>query len=217
MISIIVCTFNDSSFLTRALPSCLSQDVDKEIIVVDDASSMPMDKDVLGMMGHAGIKLLRHPKNMGLSTARNTGIAAAKGEWIIPLDADDWFYPNALKALLDASNDTDIVCGNCTDGGVWVPTISTGLSKEKFLQDNPLICSSLFRKTVWEGVGGYMVRPGPHYEDWNFWAKAYAKGYRFKYINFTVYNHTSRPDGMLRILHPNRDFYRKLAVEGVFK
>ena len=216
-VTIIVPTYNDSQFLVKALPSCLEQDVEKEIIVVDDCSSKPLDPAVQDIIISHGMKYIRHERNQGLSASRNTGIATAKHPWIIPLDADDWFYPGAIRALLQASADADIVCGNCTDGGVWVPAISTGLSKEKFIQDNPLICSSLFRKVVWEGTGGYMVRPGPHYEDWNFWARAYAKGYRFKYINFTVYNHTSRPDGMLRVLHPNRDFYRKLAIEGVFK
>ena len=216
-ISIVLCSYNDSHFLPKALASCLEQQVEKEIIIVDDHSTVPMIGDVLKIIQDNGIKVIRHETNQGLGSARNTGIAAAKYPWVIPLDADDWFYPNALRTLLDASADTDIVCGNCTDNGVWVPGISTGLSKEKFIQDNPMICSSLFRKSVCEGVGGYMTHPTPSYEDWNFWAKAYAKGYRFKYVNFTVYNHTSRPDGMLRLLHPQRDFYRKLAVEGVFK
>lgn len=216
-VSIIICTYNDSHFLPKALNSCFEQQVDKEIIVVDDCSSVPMNDSALELIKSHGVKVIRHSKNQGLGTARNTGMGAAIHPWIIPLDADDWFYPEALKTLLSSSAETDIVCGNCTDNGIWVPGISSGLSKEKFVQDNQLICSSLFRKSVWEGVGGYMTHPTPSYEDWNFWAKAYAKGHRFKYINFTVYHHTSRPDGMLRVLHPNRSFYVELATKGVFE
>ena len=217
MVSIIMCTFNDSHFLPKAISSCLEQDIDKELILVDDASTKPLDPTVQLMIGQFNIKYIKHTTNQGLSAARNTGIAAAKNKWVIPLDADDWFYPNTIKTLLDNGSDADVLCGNCTDGGVWVPGISTGLSKEKFMKDNQLVCSSLFRKKMWEDIGGYMVRKGPHYEDWNFWARGYAAGFRFKYVNCTVYNHTSRADSMLRILHPNREYYVKVATEGVFK
>jgi glycosyltransferase involved in cell wall biosynthesis len=215
-ISIVICSYNDSHFLPKALNSCLEQQIDKEIIVVDDCSTVPVNSSAIELIRAHGIKVIRHSRNQGLGTARNTGITIAKETWIIPLDADDWFYPGALKALLQSSGGVDIVCGNCTDSGTWIPGIASGLSKEKFVQDNQLICSSLFSKSVWEGVGGYMTHPTPSYEDWNFWAKAYAKNYKFKYINFTVYHHTSRPDSMLRVLHPNAAFYRKLATEGVF-
>lgn len=219
MVSIILCTYNDSPFLNTAIPSCLQQDVEKELILVDDCSSKPLDENVRQLVSLHGIRYIRHDKNQGLSAARNTGIAAAKYDWVIPLDADDWFYPNAVKDLCDARDGFDIVTGNCTDNGVvYKPGISTGaLTKEMFLKDNPLVCSSLFSREIWNRAGGYMVRQGPHYEDWNFWAKCFAAGGRFRHLDMIVYNHTSRPDSMLRILHPNGAFYRKLAVEGVFK
>lgn len=218
MVSIIVCTFNDSDWLLTALPSCLNQDISKEIILVDDCSSKPINAQVMGMVSANGIKLVRHARNMGLSAARNTGIAAASHEWVIPLDADDWFYPNSVKTLWESRDGADIVTGNCTDGGVYAPAISREpLSEAVFRRENPCVCSSLFNKSIWNKAGGYMVRQGPHYEDWNFWAKCFAAGGRFKYLPFSVYNHTSRDDSMLRILHPNRDTYVRIATEGVFK
>lgn len=218
MISIILTTYNDSHFLTTAIPSCISQDMPKEIILVDDCSSTPIVADVQRLIDAHGIKVIRHGQNQGLSAARNTGIAAASSEYVIPLDADDWFYPNAVKTLFESVGDADIVAGYCTDSGtVYKPAIFNGpLTKEVFMDNNPLICSSLFKKSIWEKVGGYMVRQGPHYEDWNFWARCFAAGARFKAVDVQVYNHTSRPDSMLRILHPNGAFYRKLATEGVF-
>lgn len=216
-ISIVICTFNDSHFLPAAIRSCINQGVDKEIIVVDDYS-IPMVPDAIRAINDCGARVIRHPENRGLSAARNTGISEAKAEWVVPLDADDWFYDNSLKTLWDARADVDIITGNCTDSGhVYAPAISRGaLTKDIFIQENPVICSSLFTKDIWARAGGYMVRKGPHYEDWNFWAKCFTKGARFKYIPFNVYNHTSRADSMLRILHPNREFYIKLATEGVF-
>lgn len=217
-ISIVICTYNDSQFLPTAINSCMSQDIDKEIILVDDCSSKPMTSEATAAIINSGAKVVRHSENRGLSAARNTGISEANSEWVVPLDADDWFYPNSLKTLWDNRNEVDIVTGNCTDSGhIYAPAISSGpLSKVVFIRENPLICSSLFTKDIWRKAGGYTVRNGPHYEDWNFWAKCFTKDARFRYLNFNVYNHTSRADSMLRILHPNRDTFIKLATEGVF-
>lgn len=219
MVSIVLTTYDDSHFLTTAIPSCLQQDLDKEIIIVDDCSNKPIDPNVKTLIAAHGIKYIRHNHNQGLSASRNTGIAAAKHEYVIPLDADDYFYPNTVKWLFEGSCGADVVTGYCTDSGtVYKPGIFHGpLTKEMFIQNNPIICSSLFKKSTWAKVGGYMVRRGPHYEDWNLWARFFAAGAKFKALDLQVYNHTSRPDSMLRILHPNGDFYRKLATEGVFK
>jgi glycosyltransferase involved in cell wall biosynthesis len=217
LVSIITCTYNDSQFLPKCLESCFSQEIDKEIILVDDCSKKPIEQEALDAISKYNVQLIRHDKNMGLSAARNTGISAAKSDWVIPLDADDWFYKNTVKILFDNKDGTDIVSGNCTDSGhVYAPAISKGaLSKEIFKRENPLVCSSLFTKEIWSKAGGYTVRNGPHYEDWNFWAKCFSQNARFKYLPIQIYNHTSRPDSMLRFLHPNRDFYVKIATEGV--
>jgi hypothetical protein len=218
MISIILTTYNDSRFLATAIPSCAAQNIDKEIILVDDCSSAEIVPEAAKLIASNNIRVIRHSKNQGLSAARNTGISAATREYVVPLDADDWFYPDAVKVLFESRGDADVITGYCTDSGtVYKPGIFNGpLTKEMFIENNPVICSSLFKKSLWEKVGGYMVRQGPHYEDWNFWARCFASGAKFKALDLQVYNHTSRHDSMLRILHPNGEFYRKLATAGVF-
>lgn len=218
-VSIILCTYNDSHFLNKAIPSCANQDAHVEMILVDDCSTSPLDPNVQRLISRHGINYIKKPKNAGLAAARNTGIAAATSDLIIPLDADDHFYPNVLGTLVREIHDADVVCGNVTDSGIThYPTISRvpALTKEHFLQDNPLYCSSLFRKKVWEAVGGYNDKHHTSYEDWNFWAKAFVKGFKFKYANLTVYHHESRPDGMLRRMHAERDKFIKMTLDGVF-
>ena len=216
-VTIVLCTYNDSQFLPKAIESCLQQGMETQIVLVDDCSSNPIVPEVQELVRKHGIKYVRHGTNLGLSAARNTGIAVAQHQWVVPLDADDWFYPNAVKALYEAREGFDIVGGNCTDVGVYAPAISREpLSAGLFKRENPLVCSSLFSKAIWARVNGYMVRKGPHYEDWNFWARCFKAGGRFKYLPLTVYHHTSRPDSMLRVLHPQSAFYRQLATEGVF-
>lgn len=212
-VSIICCTYNDSHFLKKCLPSCLKQNMDKEIIIVDDASSKPLDPFVTEFIAQHGAKYIRHDKNMGLSGARNTGVSNAKYDLCIPMDADDFFYDDVFPPMVTAmTDDVDVIYGNVTDSGITHYPIKEQLTKEHFLRDNPLFCSSLFRKKVWHAAGGYEVLPHAHYEDWGFWCRAFKNGIKFKYIPLTVYEHTNRPDSMLKQLHPNRARFVEIAT-----
>ena len=216
MISVVVPTYNDGQFLPTALASCLAQTIPVEIVLVDDGSTIPLSEEVCRFIAqHRDIVThVRHAWNCGLSAARNTGIAHARFDLIIPLDADDWFLPGALAPLTSAlTDDVDIAYGNVFDSGKLYEPVKRPLRRADFLEDTPLFCSSLLRKTVWHAVGGYTVRPGPHYEDWNFWAKAFKAGFRFRYAPITVYEHRSRPDSMLRHLHHERARYVRVATE----
>jgi len=214
-ISIIVCTYNDSNFLTKCLPICFSQPGETEIIVVDDCSSVPMDKYLDECIINNKVRYIYHERNQGLSAARNTGITAAKYDLCIPMDADDNFYPNVLPQMAAAmTDDTDVVYGNVTDSG-RVHYAKQNLTKEMFLQDNPLFCSSLFRKSVWEKAHGYEVLPHAHYEDWGFWSRAFKAGCKFKYVPITVYEHLNRPDSMLKQLHPYRPRFIEIATRAL--
>ena len=217
-VSIVLPTYNDAHFLPKAIESCLHQPIEKEILIIDDASTTPFPQNVLDLINNnkETIRIVRHDKNSGLSASRNTGISQAKHNLIIPIDADDWFFPNVLHIMAARFGDgVDIVYGNVFDNGPGYPQQKIS-RKEQFIGGNPLFCSSMYRKSVWERAGGYTVREGPHYEDWNFWAKAFKAGCKFHYVPIMVYNHTSRPDSMLRVLHPNREHYQRLAIEGVF-
>lgn len=216
MISVVVPTYNDAHFLPTALESCLAQTIPVEIVLVDDGSTVPLSDEVRRFIEqHRSIvTCVRHAWNCGLSAARNTGIAHARFDLIIPLDADDWFLPGALAPLVSAmTEDVDIVYGNVFDSGRLYEPVTRPLQRTDFLEDTPLFCSSLFRKRVWLQAGGYTVRIGPHYEDWNFWAKAFKADCRFRYVPVTVYEHRSRPDSMLRHLHGDRARYVRIATE----
>lgn len=221
MISIVVCTYNDSNFLERALKSCLIQDLPKEIILVDDGSTDPINSRVIDLINYNSdsIRLIKHPINMGLSAARNTGVASSKYDFIITLDADDFFFPRSLLSLVyyattnDNYKSKDIFYGGMTSSGKLKYPYTGEITREILLDSNPIFCSSMFKKSIWEKVGGYKVRKGPHYEDWNFWCKCYMAGAKFQYVPALVYEHTERPDSMLRTLGVNKDKYVALATE----
>lgn len=99
-ISVIIPVYNVEDYLAECLDSCISQDIsDAEFICVNDGS-----RDSSGeiLEEYAGkddrIRIVNKP-NGGLSSARNAGMAASEGEWIVFLDSDDKFKPRALNIL----------------------------------------------------------------------------------------------------------------------
>lgn len=109
-VSIIIPALNAQAYIEKSVTSALSQTCpDIEVIVVDDGSSDGTVEMVEQFAkGDARVRLFRHGSPRGPSAARNTGIAAARGEWISPLDADDAFAPNRIDYLLRAAHETGI-------------------------------------------------------------------------------------------------------------
>ncbi|HUN55058.1 MAG TPA: glycosyltransferase family 2 protein [Smithella sp.] len=105
--SIVIPMYNRERLIARTINSFLNQDFENyEIIVVDDDST---DKsvDVVKKYTDPRIKLIRHELNRGVGPARNTGVAEAKGDWVICLDSDDEVLPGALSVIAKRSNEVD--------------------------------------------------------------------------------------------------------------
>jgi GT2 family glycosyltransferase len=104
-VSVVVASYNADRTLKPCLESLTRLNYpDYEIILVDDGSN---DSTTQIAAAYPGIRFFKHPKNLGLSTARNTGIAAATGEIVAFTDADcradeDWLL-YLVGTLLDNS------------------------------------------------------------------------------------------------------------------
>lgn len=95
-VSVVIPAYNVAWCVRKAIESVLAQDYrDFELIVVNDGST-DTTAEVLASYGDA-IRLVDKP-NGGLSSARNAGIAAAQGELVAFLDADDWWLPGKLTS-----------------------------------------------------------------------------------------------------------------------
>lgn len=97
--SVVIPLYNKADFIFLTLKSVLEQtELDFEVLIVDDGSSDDGVKIVQTLAERdLRIRLIRQ-KNMGVSVARNTGIAQAQGDWIAFLDADDYWHSGYLKA-----------------------------------------------------------------------------------------------------------------------
>lgn len=113
-ISLVVPVYNAEAYLNRCIDSVLSQDfVSWEMILVNDGSN-----DSSGMICDSyALKDNRisviHKKNCGVSSARNSGVSIAKGEYLMFLDSDDALLPGALNVMAHAAraNNSDFVLG----------------------------------------------------------------------------------------------------------
>jgi glycosyltransferase involved in cell wall biosynthesis len=115
LISVVVPTYNYAHYLPRALGSVTAQlEADVEVVVVDDGS-VDGTAELLSeyVRRWPSIRVVSQA-NAGAAAARNTGIRVARGEYVLPLDADDELTPGALQAFkraLVAQPASDLILG----------------------------------------------------------------------------------------------------------
>ena len=114
-VSVIIPVYNMEQFLEDCLNSVLAQTfTDFEIVIVNDGSTDRSAAIVEQIAAKDNRFVILHQENMGLSEARNTGIKAARGNWITFVDSDDMLAPTFLQKLLDAAkqNNASIACSD---------------------------------------------------------------------------------------------------------
>lgn len=103
-ISVIVPVYNIEKYIIPCLRSIREQKFeDYELIIVNDGScdtSGQLINEYINNENDNRIRLI-NKKNGGISSSRNAGLDAAKGEWISFIDGDDWVEPNYLSALVE--------------------------------------------------------------------------------------------------------------------
>lgn len=135
-VSIIVPVYNVDKYLKRCIESLTNQSLKEiEILLIDDCSTDNSPKlcDELAINDRR-IKVVHKPVNEGLGMARNTGIDNSSGDYIMFLDSDDTYHPEACQRLYTACIDNDAqISTGCfhkeISPNVWVAEheLSTGL------------------------------------------------------------------------------------------
>lgn len=177
-VSIIIPHYNQLDYLEQAISSAKAQTYeDIEIVVVDDASTQN-PRSLMQRHVSTWCHIVSHTNNLGLSAARNTGIQYASGEWILPLDADDMIDKRYVEKAVNAN--TDIVSSWLQYFGRYNATFrpEPHYDYQDFLVRNRINCCSMFRKEMWEKIGGYDQNMKLGFEDWEFWIRATKAGYK---------------------------------------
>lgn len=111
LISIIVPVYNSEKFLTECIQSIVSQSYKNwELLLIDDGSNDKSAQICDKFKECFNNIRVWHTNNQGVSSARNLGLKEAKGQWIKFLDSDDFMDAEALKTLIENTQDSDIVC-----------------------------------------------------------------------------------------------------------
>lgn len=104
-VSVVIPVYNGENFIENCVQSVLHQTFsDLQIIVVDDGSA-DQTASILEQLSHQDSRLqVIHQENGGVSKARNTGLAAATGEWVLFVDADDMISADYCEAMVQAAS-----------------------------------------------------------------------------------------------------------------
>ncbi len=106
--SIVITTYNRLALLKRAIDLALNQTVPCEVIVADDGSTDGTEEYVcqliqsLDNQSHSRLVYHRNPTNSGHAATMNAGVKAATGEWIKPVDDDDYLSANCIAVMSEA-------------------------------------------------------------------------------------------------------------------
>ena len=190
VVSILTPAYDVARFIGTTLDSVLAQTAaDWEMVVVDDGSE-DGTAAVVASRRDPRIHLIRQA-NAGVSAARSRAIAAARGETILFLDADDWLAPDALSRLLATLRAAPEAVGAygafafvAEDAGPGDPPVRTkagpfpsGDILERLLVENLFANGGhlLLRRDAVERAGPFLshVRYG---EDWEYWVRLAIAG-----------------------------------------
>ncbi|MBK8227379.1 MAG: glycosyltransferase family 2 protein [Flavobacteriales bacterium] len=200
-VSIIIAARDYGEHLPTALASVSAQTLqDWECIIVDDASGDETPRIVAEAVAKdRRFRSIRLDANVGVSAARNRGIAAAQGRYVQFLDADDAIAPEKLArqaALLDMDADAAIVCSNFTHFTAAPDFTKPGEYRadeklhgsgyavvHRLLKGNVIrLNTALVRATAVRSVGGFREQFRA-VEDWHLWLMLAGMGHRFAFLD----------------------------------
>ena len=206
LVSIIVPCYKQAHYLEQSLQSVLDQTYSNwECIIVNDGS--PDDTSAVAQYWEkrdSRFKLLEK-ENGGLSSARNAGINSSKGTFILPLDADDILSPKYLESTvpeLEKRENVAIVGSyskffRANINNIVNEHIPKGNYYKWLLYTNQLVATSLYRKDLWEEIGGYDESMKKGFEDWEFWLNITKHGWNYYIVPEYLFYYRKAQKSML--------------------
>ncbi len=206
--SIIVPVYNVQDYLDDCLKSLQGQFIeDYEVICVNDGSTDRSRAILAEWEGRLPQMKVIDRENGGLSAARNTGLEAAKGDYVLFVDGDDWVEPNMLNALAQAIDVEDMVCFACrrTDSGTHDILPAEESNGWEYYnrhalehREVPFVCvwQRCYRRQFLVG-NGLRFREGILHEDNEFTPRACLNAKSVKVIPDVLYNYRVREGSIM--------------------
>lgn len=198
-ISVIVPLYNGQNSITKVLDAIVNQSVSKyikEVIVVNDGSTDNSQELVENYSISSSIKInLINIINGGVSKARNIGLQYASGNWIAMCDSDDIWFKDKIRhqvKIINSNSKIDFLGGNHTN----IPQkylfkeiqgLKRFLIKDLCLKTLPQTSTAIFKRSIYEEIGGYDEQQ-KYAEDGNFFMKIAARyGYYYDPEQVVIY------------------------------
>lgn len=194
-VSVVVTAYNEEKYIGRCLRSLISQTFptdEYEIIVVDDCST---DRTGYALSQFAGaIKVITNETNLGLPASINLGLRAARGEYALRVDADDFVNTNFLQILhyyLESNDHVDAVACDY----LRVNDDEDVLSREN-CSERPIACGIMFRLADMFNVGLYDERF--HLREEEDFRIRFEKNFNIVRLELPLYRYRQHADNMTR-------------------
>lgn len=216
LISIVIPIYNVEAYLRECLNSVMAQTCpDWECILIDDAStdgSRAIADEFCA--ADSRFRLITHAENRGLSEARNSGLDAAKGDYVAFIDSDDYVSADFLQASLEEIADAEIVASafDGTKGKEATYSACEALSLMLYQRSgvNSSFCGKLFDIKLFDSL---RFTPGRTYEDLDLMDRVVRRARKVKFLNRTTYFYRQRPGSILHTWSPKRLDVLKVTEE----
>lgn len=200
-ISVIIPLYNQGIYLSDAIESCLNQsEPPHEIYIIDDDST-DMSLEIAQHWESDRVKVI-HQTNKGLSSARNTGIMNATGDYILPLDADDILMETCIEKMLEeiANTRADIIAPSFKCFGLSQETVILQKNPKRvdFLTGNRIGYFSAVRREALLECGGYSPRMTQGWEDLHLWFDLLGRGKTISVIQEPLVLYRTKEQSMWR-------------------
>ena len=219
LVSIVIPCYNQAEYLEAALHSVLAQSKSNwEVIIVNDGSTddtRTTAERFIDLFPGKPIRLV-NKVNGGLASARNAGVKASNGEFILPLDADDMLHPLYLERTVHVLHEKPelgyvYVVAVCfgDEHKIWT---GGGFEFNKLLEQNLMTCTTLFRKQAWIDAGGYNTNMKHGFEDWDLWVSMGEKGWMGQFVPEPLFLYRKHGQTMLKDTYDKYEDWSKARL-----
>lgn len=217
-VSVIVPVYNASEYLDECLESVARQGFrDFEVLMVDDGSTDSSSEICKRFARADGRFRYLHRTNGGLAAARNTGLDAARGRWVLFLDADDTIHPRTLAdlTLVAEEKGTEITAGefyiDIVDRRGTLPRharvdlfSSDDILERALYQEEDLtsVCGILYSRNLFER--GERFTEGTWYEDLDIFYRLFMLVKEVAVVRLPYYFYRQHPKSFIHTFSPHR-------------